>query len=579
MSQETSTTVERAASPRHVLVIGGTGVFGFRLAAHLARLDGLSITITSRNLAAADRAAARIMTQTSGDTACSPVTGVALDHRHGLADALRRLKPWIVIDASGPFQGAGYDVPRAALEAGAHVIDLADARDYMAGYGDALDACARVHGRVALAGASSTPALSAAVVAALAKGWLRVDAIESAITPGGQSEVGRSVIEAILSYAGRPVPIWREGQLDRADGWIESQTVEIPQLGCRRVALVETVDAQSLGPAYRVQSRVAFYAGLESQIEQFGLMVLARLRRRQWLGDLTRLIPWLLAGRKLTRLATSDRGGMVVALTGIDRQGQWCRSVWSLLATDGAGPNVPILPAAAAVRALMGCQLTAGARPASEALGLAEIEAEMHAYPITSAVHERRADHAVFERALGAELFRALPPPMTAFHRQTASPVWQGRADVVAGDGLVARWVCGWVGLPTRAGNVAITVSVDRDLTATGLPRETWTRNFGGQRFQSVLTCEKTSQLIERFGQMRFTLGVVADAAGLALPITRWTWFGVPMPLALSPRSVARECVDDQGRFAFDVRLSLPWFGLLAHYRGWLVSGERTSDR
>jgi hypothetical protein len=36
------------------------------------------------------------------------------------------------------------------------------------------------------------------------------------------------------------------------------------------------------------------------------------------------------------------------------------------------------------------------------------------------------------------------------------------------------------------------------------------------------------------------------------------------------PSAEARETVDEDGRFRFDVRLSLPFFGLLAHYRGWL---------
>jgi saccharopine dehydrogenase-like NADP-dependent oxidoreductase len=579
MTNETSNEVAHATAPKHVLVIGGTGVFGFRLAAHLAQMDGLSITLTSRSQVSADAAAAKIMST----AARSSVAGVALDHRNGLADALRRLKPWIVIDASGPFQGAGYDVPRAALEAGAHVVDLADARNYIAGYVGALDKLARDRGCVALAGASSTPTLSAAVVASLANGWQRVDTIDIAITPGGKSEVGRSVINAILSYAGRPVPIWREGRLDTAAGWVENRIFDIPGLGSRRVALVETVDAQSLGSKHRIQSRVAFYAGLESHVEQFGLMALARLRRRRWIGDVTRFIPLLLAGRKLTRLSTSNRGGMVVALTGIDRQGAWCRAVWSLLAIDGSGPNVPILPAAAAMHALMRGQLTSGARPASHALGLAEIETEMQPYPITSAVTAQQAEQSVFERALGADAFRAQPAPIVAFHSQRSAPVWRGRADVVVGNGVVARWVSRWIGLPTRAGNVASTVSVDRDLTPDGAPRETWTRNFGGQRFQSVLTCERQGALIERFGAMQFTLGVVADSTGLALPIIGWTWFGIPMPLALAPRSVARECVDAEGRFHFDVRLSLPLvgpvFGLLAHYRGWLSSPEGASDR
>jgi saccharopine dehydrogenase-like NADP-dependent oxidoreductase len=171
---------------KRVLLVGATGVFGRRLAAHLARMPGLDLVLTSRDDAEA-QALARGITPASGTV----VSGLAFDHRHDL-DRLAALSPWLVIDASGPFQGASHDLARAALMAGAHVVDLADARDYILGYGAALDDVAKARGLVALTGASSTPALSAAAVAALTAGWRRIDTIDIAITPGGRSEVGRS---------------------------------------------------------------------------------------------------------------------------------------------------------------------------------------------------------------------------------------------------------------------------------------------------------------------------------------------------------------------------------------------------
>ena len=50
----------------------------------------------------------------------------------------------------------------------------------------------------------------------LTQGWQRVDTIDIAITPGGKSEVGRSVIEAILSYVGKEVPVavLRDGDME-----------------------------------------------------------------------------------------------------------------------------------------------------------------------------------------------------------------------------------------------------------------------------------------------------------------------------------------------------------------------------
>ncbi|MCZ8107651.1 MAG: saccharopine dehydrogenase NADP-binding domain-containing protein [Burkholderiales bacterium] len=150
---------------KRVLLIGGTGVFGSRLARHLAALPELDLFLTSRSLFKAQELAVSIR-----PAATSRVTGMRLDHRDDLAGALAALAPWLVIDASGPFQGASYDVPRAGLQAGAHVVDPADARDYICEYPAALDELARAKGLVALTGASSTPALSAAAVNAMTAG-------------------------------------------------------------------------------------------------------------------------------------------------------------------------------------------------------------------------------------------------------------------------------------------------------------------------------------------------------------------------------------------------------------------------
>ncbi len=550
---------------KRVLLIGATGVFGRRLASHLAGMGGLELIVTSRDGERADALAAELAGRSS-----ATVRGIALDHRYDLAASLAALAPWLVIDASGPFQGAGYDVPTAALIVGAHVLDLADARDYVAGYGAALDALAEARGLVALAGASSTPALAGAAARELTERWQRVDTVDIAITPGGRSQVGPAVIAAILSYAGRPVPIWREGELQQTEGWGPGEIVTMPGLGRRRVAPVETVDAEALGPLLDVHSRVSFSAGLESAIEQWGLVLLARLRRAGWFPDPAPLMPWLLWGRALTRLWTTDRGGMCVAVTGLDRKGRRRAAYWALLAEDDDGPQVPTLPAAAAVRALLAGTLEPGARSAAEALDLAAIEAEMAPYALTTSQDESSFGRAVFELALGDAAFDALPVPIRAFHALEAEPVWRGRADVSCGTGRLARWLCRLLNLPEDGTDVPLTVSVERGETPTG-PCEIWTRNFGGRRFSSRLDTARDGRLREACGPFVFTLATAATAEGVELPIAACRFLRLPLPRGLRPRAEAREDVDAQGRFRFDVRLTLPFFGLLAHYRGWLA--------
>jgi hypothetical protein len=97
---------------------------------------------------------------------------------------------------------------------------------------------------------------------------------------------------------------------------------------------------------------------------------------------------------------------------------------------------------------------------------------------------------------------------------------------------------------------------------------ETWTRDFSGRRFRSSLS-QRGPYLVERFGPLRFAFDLSSGTNGLSMAMRRWWLWTVPLPLALAPRSVAREWEED-ARFHFDVPISLPGLGHVVHYRGWL---------
>ena len=97
--------------------------------------------------------------------------------------------------------------------------------------------------------------------------------------PGGAGRVGTAVIRAILSYAGTTIETYREGARAEVTGWGSAQRTCVPGLGVRYLSPVATADAALLPERFDVTSRVAFYAGLESRLEQFGLLLLAKLRQ------------------------------------------------------------------------------------------------------------------------------------------------------------------------------------------------------------------------------------------------------------------------------------------------------------
>ena len=93
----------------------------------------------------AGRTPARAKTFAAGLKGAHAPEAHALDINGDVAAGLARIRPDIVVDATGPFQGRDHRVAAACIEAGCHYLDIADGRDFVAGIG-ALDAAARAQG-------------------------------------------------------------------------------------------------------------------------------------------------------------------------------------------------------------------------------------------------------------------------------------------------------------------------------------------------------------------------------------------------------------------------------------------------
>src|SRR5436305_12373136 len=85
-----------------VLIVGGYGTFGGRLAQLLADDERLTLQIGGRSLAAAEAFCAAL----GGKAAAVPIV---FDRTGDVEAQLRRVNPDIVVDATGPFQVYGAD--------------------------------------------------------------------------------------------------------------------------------------------------------------------------------------------------------------------------------------------------------------------------------------------------------------------------------------------------------------------------------------------------------------------------------------------------------------------------------------
>ena len=123
-----------------ILIVGGYGAFGARVAERLAREAALEIIIAGRSN---EKAAA--YAQELARTAKARLTHAELNATTATADAIRALGARVVINASGPFQSQDYGLARACIDAGCHYVDLADARHFVTGI-TTLDAHAKAAG-------------------------------------------------------------------------------------------------------------------------------------------------------------------------------------------------------------------------------------------------------------------------------------------------------------------------------------------------------------------------------------------------------------------------------------------------
>lgn len=524
-----------------VLVLGGYGVFGERVARLLLR-DGHSVTIAGRDAARAQALAAAL--------GCDWLRMDRDRDLHLLAGHE------VVVDAAGPFHAYGddpYRLPRAAIAAGMHYLDLADDARFCAGI-HTLDALARAAGCCVLSGLSSVPALSSAAVRALA-GSDRPQVIDTAILPGNQSPRGLSVMASILSQAGQPMQVWRGGRWMPATGWSAPRDYALPGGLTRQGWQIEVPDL-TLFPGHFGAQSVQFRAGLELAVMRYGLAAFARLRR--WVRIPVN-VPVLRAFKLAADLLApfgSGRGGMSV-MVGINGE----RRFWRLLADDGDGPFIP----AVATRALLRrAALPLGAGPAIEAITLAEAEAAMTDLQVRTEYVTEPAI-ALFPRVLGPD-FDNLPAPVRATHLTMDISHWQGTAAVQRGTGLWAGLLGRIFGFPPTGTDVP--VEVIKTVTPKG---ETWQRRFGTQIFRSRLAAT-AGGMTESFGPFTFRLGLKVEGEALHFPVASGHLGPIPLPRWLLPVSIAREHAD-AGRFCFDVRILAPVTrSLLVHYQGTLAA-------
>jgi saccharopine dehydrogenase-like NADP-dependent oxidoreductase len=187
-----------------ILIVGGYGNFGKRLTQNLVAFHQHQLIVAGRTLSKAKKLQAFIKQKYSQSIDVLPLDVFASNLEQSFAE----LAIDLVVNASGPFQfqstDNSYRVARACIAAGCHYIDLADDRQFVKYFVDALNEKAIDRGVMLVTGASTVPALTDAVLSHYKPNFSKLESLRYGISPGNKTERGEGTIASILSYTGKP---------------------------------------------------------------------------------------------------------------------------------------------------------------------------------------------------------------------------------------------------------------------------------------------------------------------------------------------------------------------------------------
>lgn len=553
-----------------ILILGGYGVFGGRLAELLADEPDIELLIVGR-----DATNAREFCEQHQSMA--RMTPICAD-RHDIEQVLQEVTPDILVDASGPFQeygGSRYRVVEACIRHRVNYLDLADASDFVVGI-DRFNHVAKDAGVFVLSGVSSFPVLTAAVLRELEK-RLPIGTVVGGIAPSPYAGVGRNVLRAVLGYSGQAVKLTRDGDLSTGIGLVEVKRFTVSPPGCLplanlRYSLVDVPDLQLIPEEFPSVSDIWMGAGPIPDVLHRALNLLAFARWLRLLPPLTFLASlcyWVIN----TFRWGEHRGGMFIEVTDGSDNGKTVS--WHLVAEGDDGPYIPSMAAEIVLRKALNDQPPeSGARAGTTAVTLRDYDQVFRGREIYTGVRESTLNsQPIFRKVLG-ERFGELPECVQALHGGAESSEWRGRATMRGARSPLGRLVARVFGFPSRDGetNVRVVISpVDRG--------ETWVRTFGTKQFRSDLSLGKGRDawlIRERFGLISILIALVWRDNKLWYVPRRWQLGSIPLPGFLMPSGRSFES-DQHGDFAFDVTIEAPIIGLVAAYKGTLQRVESTA--
>jgi len=357
-----------------VAIIGGYGNFGAHVARSLASDPAIQLIIAGRSLAKAEAFVASLDASNPAEAGVYDLTGPP--------EALAALRPDLVINMVGPYNGQSYAVAKAAIACRAHYCDIADARDFVTGIG-VLDDAARAAGVAVIAGASSIPALTAAYMDEAARVMPVIRNVEYGISGAEQSNAGAGTVAAVLAFVGQRFTHLIGGRMTEVRGWGDLRRVTLPGVGARWFGRANAADLDLFTKRYPGLTEHFFWAGHAIAPLHFGTVLMGWLTRIGLLPRLDRFAPHLVRIASLFEWLGTGTSGFFMTITGEGSDGAPITRQHWIIARSGHGPYIPCVPVILIAQQMAaGRTLEPGARPCLGVIALDDYRAAFTGFDI-----------------------------------------------------------------------------------------------------------------------------------------------------------------------------------------------------
>ncbi|MEO8102882.1 MAG: saccharopine dehydrogenase, partial [Betaproteobacteria bacterium] len=200
---------------------------------------------------------------------------------------------------------------------------------------------------------------------------------------------GAATLAGVLSYAGKPFPVWERGAWRTRHGWQDIRKVDLGPLGRRLSAVCDVPDLALFPDRYSGVADVRFRAALEVGAQHLAIALLAACRRAGWKFAGERFASHLDGMATWFDRFGGETGGMTVTLSGQARNGTPLKLRWHVLAPGNYGPEIPCMAAILLARRLAaGTVNQVGAMPCMGLIALDEFAPEFSKWGMHTGIEE-----------------------------------------------------------------------------------------------------------------------------------------------------------------------------------------------